>query len=408
MFYIVVEGAGMGDSVRTVPCTGGETVMSAVGAVGGISQVSSAKIWIARPSPSSADKSAVLPVDWEAISKRGVNKTNYKLMPGDRLVFGEDPTTTRTNLLSKKVSPIERIDGIVSLTASTFRGVQNTPGGGKLVKDLIERNLITDDEQLKAFILDAVRDAEQNKKPAAKVKDGAKVGEEKGKPATATLVFDDAKPADIFDDAKPAEEKGKPAAADRTGVLELRFEQPEKPKSGEKAKEHEITLRGTIVLDMSPPATIEKAAPHELAMQPLPAYRIEPPDVLSLELLKLVPPSPYRGGVYDVVQIKADAPPNQPIDNYYMIEADGDVELGRLYGKVHVAGMTVSEMSQAVDKHLAKYLKNPKAYVQLAQFPASSRLPDSIGSGQTARSICGSTAAYTSWASRFRRPRGDQ
>ena len=38
----------MGDSVRIVPCTGKETVLSAVGAVGGISQVSGTKIWIAQ------------------------------------------------------------------------------------------------------------------------------------------------------------------------------------------------------------------------------------------------------------------------------------------------------------------------------------------------------------------------
>ena len=98
VFYIITEGAGLGDSVRSVPCTGKETVLDAVGHVNGISQVSSTKIWIARPSPADHDKSTILNVDWEAISKRGINATNYTLMPGDRLVFGEDPQTTRTNL----------------------------------------------------------------------------------------------------------------------------------------------------------------------------------------------------------------------------------------------------------------------------------------------------------------------
>ena len=62
-------------------------------------------------------------VDWEAISKRGINATNHTLMPGDRLVFGEDRLTTQSNLIGKKTAPIERIVGIVSLTASTLRGL---------------------------------------------------------------------------------------------------------------------------------------------------------------------------------------------------------------------------------------------------------------------------------------------
>ena len=101
----------MGDSVRSVPCTGKETVMDAVGHVNGISQLSSTKIWIARPMPGNRDKSTILTVDWEAISKRGINTTNYTFLPGDRLVFGEDPLITRSNSIGKKTAPIERIDG---------------------------------------------------------------------------------------------------------------------------------------------------------------------------------------------------------------------------------------------------------------------------------------------------------
>ena len=119
VFYIITEGAGMGDSVRTVPCTGKETVLSAVGAVGGISQVSGTKLWIRGPRPIRR-KSTILNVDWQAIAKRGVNTTNYTLMPGDRLVFGEDPSTTRSNLLSKKTAPVERIGGIVNVATSNL------------------------------------------------------------------------------------------------------------------------------------------------------------------------------------------------------------------------------------------------------------------------------------------------
>ena len=95
VFYIITEGAGLGDNVRRVPCTGNETVMDALSVVNGPSQVSGTKMWIARPSPINHDKSTILPVDWEAVAKRGINTTNYSLLPGDRFVIGQDPEVTR-------------------------------------------------------------------------------------------------------------------------------------------------------------------------------------------------------------------------------------------------------------------------------------------------------------------------
>ena len=47
-------------------------------------------------------------------------------------------------------------------------------------------------------------------------------------------------------------------------------------------------------------------------------------------MLKLVPLPPYRAEVFDVLQIRvANTLPDQPIDNYFMIEAEGTINLGR-------------------------------------------------------------------------------
>ena len=271
-------------------------------------------------------------------------------MPGDRLVFGEDAATTRTNLLSKKTAPVERISGIISLTTSTMQGVQHTPGGAKLVKALVERNLITDDEQLKTFILDALRDSEETKKPAAKANDKARPREEKGKSSSMVL------PGGVIS-----------ADAGGTATLVLQAEQGgDKPKSGGNTYSG-YTNSGTLMPFGMAWNAPETSAPHELAMQPLPAYRIEPPDVIQIEMLKLIPLPPYRAGVFDVFKIQASAPQDQPIDKNYQIEQDGAVDLGRHYGKVHVAGMTIAEMRTALDKHLKQYLTDPNAYVQLVQ-----------------------------------------
>ena len=91
-------------------------------------------------------------------------------MPGDRLVFGEDPDDHAEQLAKQEVPPIERIGGIVSLAVSTLKAIDTTPGGAKLVKDLVSKNLITDDERLKHTILDAIPDSDRSKKPAAKTK----------------------------------------------------------------------------------------------------------------------------------------------------------------------------------------------------------------------------------------------
>ncbi len=364
VFYIITEGAGVGDSVRTVPCTGKETVLSAVGAVGGISQVSGTKLWIARPSSAGAGKSSILPVDWEAIAKRGDNSTNYTLMPDDRLVFGEDPAITRSNLLNKKTGPIERISGVVGLATSTLKGVQNTPGGGKLVKDLVDKNLITDDPQLKTIILDAIGNDARSKTPSPpEFTLGMTFMEPIGNDAQSKK-----RAAKTKDDPKPSEGKAAVGAGDTGTNILPRFEQRgDEPKSGMPSKEDKSTNGGLFFLNGIVSNAAEASAPHELAMRPLPDYRIEPPDVIQVEMLKLVPLPPYRAGIFDVLQIRANALPDQPIDNYFMVQADGTVNLGPTYGSVHVAGMTIEEMKAALNKWLHQWLIDPAVSVELAR-----------------------------------------
>ena len=62
------RGAGMGDNVRRLPITGNETVLDAISQVNGLSQVSSKKIWIARPAPHNFGCQQILPIDWDAIA----------------------------------------------------------------------------------------------------------------------------------------------------------------------------------------------------------------------------------------------------------------------------------------------------------------------------------------------------
>jgi len=124
VFYIITQGAGMGDNVRRVPITGSDTVLDALSAVNGLSQVSSKRIWISRPSPTNSAKGTILPVDYVGITKRGATATNYQILPGDRIFIAEDKTIAVNNWVTKKTASIERVLGLISLGASTIRSVQ--------------------------------------------------------------------------------------------------------------------------------------------------------------------------------------------------------------------------------------------------------------------------------------------
>ncbi len=59
---------------------------------------------------------------------------------------------------------------------------------------------------------------------------------------------------------------------------------------------------------IEPPVPEAISPGRERSMVSLPAYRIEPPDMLQIEMLKLVPLPPYRSEVFDVLQIRAQRP----------------------------------------------------------------------------------------------------
>jgi polysaccharide biosynthesis/export protein len=129
VYYVVTQGAGLGDNVRRIPITGNETVLDALASVNGLSQVSSAHIWIARPAPGGFGCEQILPIDYAGITQGGVAATNYQVLPGDRVFIAEDNVTAFNNFLTKVTMPIERLLGTSSLGASSVRGFQTLGRG---------------------------------------------------------------------------------------------------------------------------------------------------------------------------------------------------------------------------------------------------------------------------------------
>lgn len=111
--------------------------------------------------------------------------------------------------------------------------------------------------------------------------------------------------------------------------------------------------------------------PTELCKVSLPPYRIEPPDILMIDSLRMIPLPPYRIEPLDVLLIHVAQPlPNQPIAGNYVVTPEGRINLGYSYGTVFVAGMTVEEAEAAIREHLRKALNNPQVSVSLIQIRA--------------------------------------
>jgi len=109
-------------------------------------------------------------------------------------------------------------------------------------------------------------------------------------------------------------------------------------------------------------------APIEKSKVSLPPYRIEPPDILYIDAIKVVPKSPYRISAQDVLSVNATGTlATQPIGGLLTVEPGGSIDLGPGNGRVPVAGLSLDEATEAVERQLSRVLRNPQAAVSLAQ-----------------------------------------
>jgi polysaccharide export outer membrane protein len=128
------------------------------------------------------------------------------------------------------------------------------------------------------------------------------------------------------------------------------------------------------VLNADPQIGDERAIPvgRELAKITLPTYTIEPPDVLSIEVARVIPKSPYRIRPHDSVQVLGDEEtllPERPINGIFSVDSSGVVNIGPEYGKVQIGGLTVEEANDAVVNHLKRQtFRNPRIALSLSEY----------------------------------------
>jgi polysaccharide export outer membrane protein len=91
-----------------------------------------------------------------------------------------------------------------------------------------------------------------------------------------------------------------------------------------------------------------------------PPYVIEPPDILTISAVQLVPKESTRVAPLDKVRIEVSGtPPNEPIKGTFQIDSDGDVVLGPIYGAVKISDLTRHDAEEKVKQLLRTVLKEP-------------------------------------------------
>src|SRR4051812_2545225 len=116
-----------------------------------------------------------------------------------------------------------------------------------------------------------------------------------------------------------------------------------------------------------PEPSAQSPVPRELEMVSLPAYVIEPPDILFIQAVKIVPKPPHKLEPFDAILIRvANAFSDQPIADAFFIDPEGTVDLGPTYGRVKVVGLTVDEAQSEIRRHLSQLIQDPIVSVSLA------------------------------------------
>lgn len=116
-------------------------------------------------------------------------------------------------------------------------------------------------------------------------------------------------------------------------------------------------------------APVAGPIPSELDRVIHPPYVIEPPDILFIDAVRLVPKAPYRLNPLDVLIIQSsESLPQEPIGGQFTIGPEGYISLGFSYGSVSLAGLTLRQAQQTLQKYIAERVNGAEVSVSLAQF----------------------------------------
>src|SRR6185436_3137826 len=122
--------------------------------------------------------------------------------------------------------------------------------------------------------------------------------------------------------------------------------------------------------------------PRELQKVSLPDYIIEPPDILTIDAVTLVPHPPYRLRPLDVIRVQTSGLPTEAaIAGDFPVGIDGTLVLGYGYDSVNgqyqplnVIGMTVPEVREAIKHRLEAIAQTAEVWVTLVKIAAQQEI----------------------------------
>src|SRR5262249_45850477 len=90
--------------------------------------------------------------------------------------------------------------------------------------------------------------------------------------------------------------------------------------------------------------------PRELSKASIPDYVIEPPDILLLSAVRVVPLPPYHIEPLDalMIQVTGIGEGEPQISGVIGVDPDGTVNLGATYGTVKLVGLTLEQAKAAI------------------------------------------------------------
>ena len=115
--------------------------------------------------------------------------------------------------------------------------------------------------------------------------------------------------------------------------------------------------------------------PRELDKVTTPMYRVEPPDILTIDVQQNIPQETHLLQPGDRFALNVTGTfPEEPISGEYPVEIGGNVELGFSYGSVSISGLTIAQAKSRIELHLRTSLREPGVSISLRSVAGIQRI----------------------------------
>jgi len=167
-----------------LPHTGNETILDVLQYAGGLLPTAEPKdIRLVRPGRN-GKPSKVFNVDLEAIQDRGDVKSNFQILPGDRLVVGRNEVVKRTIELDRLAAPVQSVITSIQHEVTLLKSLGMQPDqGDRVLKDLVDfwskelsrkGDLTLDEQTLRELLLRQLKPVPANPQPGGNPGPGAR------------------------------------------------------------------------------------------------------------------------------------------------------------------------------------------------------------------------------------------